>query len=53
MVICCGGDTEVLSSATSVGAMVLGAEGSGGVEEAGVVGSGVVVVGVGTEDAGI
>ena len=52
MLICCGGDAEVLNPATSVGAMVLRAEGSGGVEEAGAVGSGVVVAGAGTEDAG-
>ena len=35
MVICCRGDAEVLGPATSVGAVVLGAEGSGGAEEAG------------------
>ena len=52
MVICCGGDAEVLGPATSVGAVVLGAEGSGGAEEAGVVGNGVVVAGAETEDAG-
>ena len=52
MVICCGGDTEVLGPVTSAGAVVLGAEGSGGTEEAGVVGNGVVVAGAGTEDAG-
>ena len=32
--------------------MVLGVEGSGGVEDVGVVGNGAVVAGVGTEDAG-
>ena len=47
IVICCGGGAEVLGPATFVGAMVLGAEGSGGVEDAGVVGNG-----AGTEDAG-
>ena len=52
MVICYGGDTEVLGPATSVGVVVLGAEGSGGAEEAGAVGNGVVVAGAGTEDAG-
>ena len=51
MVICCGGDAEVLGPATSAGAAVLGAEGSGGAKEAGVVGNGVVVAGAGTEDA--
>ena len=52
MVICCGGDAEVLSLTTSAGAMVLGAGGSGGGEEAGAMGNGVVVDGAGTEDAG-
>ena len=52
MVIYCGGDAEVLSPATSAGAVVLGAGGSGGAEEAGAVGNGVVVAGAGTEDAG-
>ena len=33
--------------------MVLGAEGSGGTEDAGAVGNGAVVAGVGTDDAGI
>ena len=42
----------MLSSATSTGVVVLGAEGSGGAEEAGAVGNGVVVAGAGTEDAG-
>ena len=52
MVICCGGDTEVISPVTSVGAVVLGAEGFGGAEDVGAVGNGVVVAGAGTEDAG-
>ena len=52
MVICCGGDAEVISPAASAGAVVLGAEGSGDVEEARAVGNGVVVAGAGTEDAG-
>ena len=52
MVICCGGDTEVLGRATSAGAVVLGAEGSRGAEDAGAVGNGVVVAGAGTDDAG-
>ena len=30
MVICCGGNAEVLGPATSAGAVVLGVEGSGG-----------------------
>ena len=33
--------------------MVLGAKGSGGTKDAGVVGNGVVVDGAGTEDVGI
>ena len=52
MVICCGGDAEVLGPATSAGAAVLGAEGSGGAKEAGDVGNGVVVAGAGIEDVG-
>ena len=42
----------MLSPATSAGAVVLGAEGFGGAEEAGAVGNGVVVAGAGTEEAG-
>ena len=45
IVIYCGGSAEVLGPTTSVG-VVLGAEGSGGAEDAGAVGNG-----VGTEDA--
>ena len=41
----------MLSPTTSAGAVVLGAKGSRGAEEAGVVGNGVVVAGAGTEDA--
>ena len=52
MVICYGGDTEVLSPATSIGAVVLGAEGFGGAEDEEAVGNGLVVAGAGTEDAG-
>ena len=52
IVICCGGGAEVLCPATFAGAVVLGARSSGGVEEVGSVGNGVVVVGGGTEDAG-
>ena len=52
MVISCRGDAEVLDPATSAGAVVLGAEGSGGTEDAGAVGNGVVVAGAETEDAG-
>ena len=48
IVICCGCGTEVLGPATFAGAVVLGVEGLGGVEDAGAVGNG-----VGTEDAGI
>ena len=39
MVICCGGDAEVLGPATSTGVVVLGTEGSGGAKEAGAMGS--------------
>ena len=42
----------MLSPATSAGAVVLGAEGSRGAEEAGDVGNGVMVARSGTEDAG-
>ena len=52
MVICFGGDAEVLGPVTSVGALVLGAEGFGGEEDARAVGNGVVEAGAGTEDAG-
>ena len=52
MVICCEGDAEVLGLATSVGAVVMVAGGSGGGEEAGAVGNGVVVAEARTEDAG-
>ena len=48
MVICYRGDAEVLSPATYLGVVVLGAEGSSGAEEAGVVCSEVVVAGVET-----
>ena len=50
MVICCGGDAKVLGPATSVRAVVLGAEGSRGAENVGAVGNGVVVAGARTED---
>ena len=43
IVIYCGGGAKVLGPATSVGAMVLEAGGSGGAEDAGVVGNGAVV----------
>ena len=52
MVICCGGDVEVLGPTTFAGAVVLGAEGFGGAEDAGAMGNGVVVAGAETEDAG-
>ena len=52
MVICCEGDAEMLDLATSVGAVVLGVEGSGGVEDTRAMGNRVVVAGAGTEDAG-
>ena len=47
IVICCRGGIEVLGPTISIGVVVLGAEGFGGVEDAGAVGNG-----VGTEDAG-
>ena len=47
IVIYCRGGAEVLGSATSVGAVGLGAKGSGGVDDVGAVGNG-----VGTKDAG-
>ena len=51
--ICCDGGAVMLGPTTSVGAEeVLGDEGSGGAEDVGVVGNGVVVAGAGTEDAG-
>ena len=42
----------MLGSTTSIGVVVLKAEGFGGAEDAGAVGNGAVVAGVGTEDAG-
>ena len=42
----------VLSPAAFVGAVVLGAEGFGGTEDAGAVCNGAVEAGAGTEDAG-
>ena len=52
IMICYGGGPEVLGPATSARAVVLGAGGSGGAEEVGSVGNGVVVDGARTEDAG-
>ena len=52
IVLCCHGGAVMLGPTTSVGAMVLGTEGSRGAEDAGVVGNGVVVAGAGTEVAG-
>ena len=40
----------MLGPVTSAGVVVLRTEGSGGAEEAGAVGNGVVVAGAGTED---
>ena len=48
-----GGSAVVLGLATFAGAMVLGAEGFRGAEDARAVGNGAVEVGAGTEDAGI
>ena len=50
--ICCDGGVVMLGPATSVRADVLGAEGSGGAEDVGVVGNGAVVARAGTEDVG-
>ena len=47
------GDAKVLGPVTFIGAMILGPKGFGGAEEAGAVGNGVMVAGVGTEDSGI
>ena len=41
----------VLGPATSVGAVVLGVEGSRGTEDVEVVGNGVVIVGAGTDES--
>ena len=48
--ICCGGGAVVLGPTTSVGAVVLGVEGSGGIEDARAVGNGAVIVGAGTDE---
>ena len=50
--IYCGGGAVVLGPATFAGAVVLGAEGSRGAKDAGVVGNGAVEAGARTEDAG-
>ena len=50
--ICCDGGVVMLDLATSVGAMVLGAEGFEGAEDARAVGNEAMVAGEGTEDAG-
>ena len=50
--ICCDGGAVMLGQTTSVGAVVLGAEGFGGAEDAGAVGNGALVAGAGTKDAG-
>ena len=42
----------MLGPTTSVGTEVLGAEGSGGIEDAEAVGNGAMVAGAGIEDAG-
>ena len=43
----------VLGPRESIGAKVLGAEGSRGTEDAGIIGNGVVIARAGAEDAGI
>ena len=50
--IYCVGGTVVLGSVTSAGSVVLGVEGSRGVEDAGVVDNGAVEAGAKIEDAG-
>ena len=52
MVICCRGGAKVPSPAMSVGAIVLGTEGSEGTEGKRAIGTGAVVIGAGTKDAG-
>ena len=49
--ICCDGGVVVLGPATSVGAVVLGVEGSGGTEDAGAVGNGAMIARAGTDEA--
>ena len=51
--ICCSGGAVVLGPGESLGAKVLGAKGFGGTEDAGVVGNGAMIAGVGVEDDGI
>ena len=48
--ICCIGGVMVLGSTTSVGVVVLGVEGFGGAEDAGVVGNGVMIARAGTDE---
>ena len=50
--ICCDNGAVMLGLATSVGAVVLGAEGFGGAEDAEALGTGAVVAGAITQDAG-
>ena len=50
--MCCDGRARMLGPATSVGAEVLAAEGSGGIEDAEAVGNGEVVAGARTKDVG-
>ena len=51
--ICCSGGAVVLGPREFVGVEVLRAEGSGGTEDAGVVGNGVVIAETRAEDVGI
>ena len=51
--ICCSGGVVVLGPGESVGVEVLGAEGLGGIEDAGSIGNVAVIAGTGAEDAGI
>ena len=52
IVICCGGGAKVFGPATAAEVVVLGAGGSRGAEDAGIVGNGAVVARAGTVDAG-
>ena len=50
--ICCDSGAMMLGLATSIGVVVLGAEGSAGVDDAGAMGNEAMAVGAGTEDVG-
>ena len=50
--ICYGGGAVVLGPATSIGVVVLVVKGSRGIEDAGAIGNGALIVGARGEDAG-